>query len=307
MQREKKTISGPLLEVDFYPVFNDGRRMPTRAPKTKPSTAEQRKYNNTIATKKLIRLANANFNTTDYLMHPTYTPSQAPQTEKEARRDIVNYLRRVKTKRASETKKLYKSLKSAEDAAAKLPDNEYLSASVRELKQKIKKLEEPFKYIYVIEKQTYKSGKYAGRVNWHFHLFLTGGIENKVLEGMWTNGVRTNCNNFQPDKFGPEAAALYMSKDPQGSKRFSYSRNLKQPKTPPPKDGRISRRGVEQLATKRIDDGEYWERRHKGYRFLRCYARFNEYNSQWYVTAIMYKMDGQPPKWREEEWLTTDY
>ncbi len=306
MQREKQTYSGPLLEADFYPVFEDGRRIPTRAPKSKPSTAEQRKYNRTKATKKFIRLANANFDSSDYLMHPTYRPELAPQTEEEARRDLTNYLRRVKTKRTAEAKRLRKDLRSAEDAAAKMPDNKYLSASVANLKAQIAKLEQPFKYIYVIEKQTYKTGIYAGRANWHFHLFLTGGIDNKTLEGMWTNGLRTNCNNYQPDKFGPEAAARYMSKDPQGSKRFSYSRNLTKP-SEKVKDGKVSRNTVERMATQRVDDREYWEKRYKGYRFIRCYNRFNEYNGHWYVTAIMYKTDGAPPKWEENEWITTDY
>lgn len=306
MQREKRTYSGPLLEADFYPVFNDGRRLPTRAPKTKPSTAEQKKYNRTQATKKFIRLANANFDKTDYLMHPTYSPEKAPQSEAEARRDIVNYLRRVKTKRSSEAKRLRKDLSAAEDAAEKMPDNKYLSSSVEKLKAKIAKLEAPFKYIYVIEKQTYKSGIYAGRANWHFHLFLTGGIDNKTLEEMWTNGLRTNCNNYQPDKFGPEAAARYMSKDPQGAKRFSYSRNLVRPKEKI-KDGKISRRAVERMAKERTEDKEFWEKRYKGYRFVRCYARYNDFNGRWYISAVMYKTDGEAPRWEEEEWITTDY
>lgn len=306
MQREKRTYSGPLLEADFYPVFQDGRKIPTRAPKTKRSTEEQIRYNHTQATKKFIRLANANFDNTDYLMHPTYRPSIAPQNEKEARRDIVNYLKRVKTKRASEAKRLCRELSAAEDAAAKLPDNKYLSSSVENLKKQISKLEEPFKYIYVIEKQTYKTGKYAGRVNWHFHLFITGGIYNKTLERMWTNGLRTNCNNYQPDKFGPEAAARYMSKDPQGSKRFSYSRNLTKP-IEKVKDGKVSRNTVSRMAQERLEDSEYWEKRYKGYRFIRCYSRFNDYNGHWYVTAIMYKTDESPPNWNEPDWITTDY
>ena len=144
MQREKQTFSGPLLEADFYPVFEDGRRIPTRAPKSKPSTAEQRKYNRTKATKKFIRLANANFDSSDYLMHPTYRPELAPQTEEEARRDLTNYLRRVKTKRTAEAKRLRKDLRSAEEAAAKMPDNKYLSSSVAALKAQIAKLEQPF-------------------------------------------------------------------------------------------------------------------------------------------------------------------
>ena len=306
MQREKQTLSGPLLEVDFYPVFSDGRRIPTRKPKSKPSTEAQNKYNRTIATKKLIRLVNANFDSSDYFMHPTYSPKNAPQDEKQARRDIVNYLRRVKTKRKSEAKRLRADLKNAKVAAEAMPDNDFLSASVDKLKAQIAKLEAPFKYIYVIEKQTYKTGAHAGKVNWHFHLFLTGGVDDRTLEKMWSNGLRTNCNNYQPEKFGPEAAAEYMSKDPQGSKRFCCSKNLEQPieKT---KDGKVSRRTVERMATEYVDDAKYWEKRYKGYRFLRCYNRFNEYNGRWYVSAIMYKTDGAAPEWKEDEWITTDY
>ncbi len=306
MQREKLTISGPLLEADFYPVFENGRRMPTRAPKTKISTREQQRYNTIMATKKLIRLVNANFDSSDYWMHPTYEPKYAPQSEEQARRDIVNYLRRVKTKRKSLLNQLEKKLKSAKEALKKMPDNAFILSSVEDVKAQISKLKAPFKYVYVIEKQIYKTGIYAGLVNWHFHLFLTGGIDDKMLEKMWPKGLRANCDNYQPDKFGPEAAAKYMSKDPQGSKRFSYSRNLEQPNEKT-KDGRVSRNTVARMATERIDDREYWERRYKGYRFIRCYNRFNEYNGHWYVTAVMYKTDGDPPKWEQDEWITTDY
>lgn len=79
------------------------RSKPT--PKTKPSTKEQQKYNRTQATKKLIRLVNENFDGTDYLMPPPYSPENAPQTEAEARRDIVNYLRRVNEKKNSKLQK----------------------------------------------------------------------------------------------------------------------------------------------------------------------------------------------------------
>lgn len=278
------------MEVDFYPVFADGRKMPTRAPKSKKSTPEQQKYNQTQATKKFIRLVNANFGGTDIFMSPTYVPEYAPQSEEEARRDIVNYLRRVKTKRLSELRKVEKRL------AANPGD--------KELQKSRAKLSEPFRYIYVIEKETYKRGAYKGRDNWHFHLFLTGGIDRDALEDMWPKGMRVNAHRFQPERFGPEAAAKYCSKDPQGSKRFVYSRNLKKPvdKT---RDDKITARGVEKLATQRVDDRRFWERRHKGYKFIRSFARFNNFNGHWYVSVIMYKAgDGEElPPWKIEDWI----
>ena len=120
---------------------------------------------------------------------------------------------------------------------------------------------------------------------------------------MWPHGIRTNANRFQPDKFGPEAAAKYMSKDPQGAKRFVCSKNLKKPDIPTPKDGLTSARTVEKMAKQRIDDDAYWERKYKGYRFVRCYARQNPYNSRWYVSVVMYKTADDPPRWQMPEWL----
>ena len=49
MIREKQTRAGPLLEVDFFPVFDNGNKMPTREPKKKLSTAAQQRYNQLIS------------------------------------------------------------------------------------------------------------------------------------------------------------------------------------------------------------------------------------------------------------------
>lgn len=291
MIREKKTISGKLLEVDYYPVIANGNRLPLHPPKHKRSTAEQERYNRNQAIKKLIRLVNTNFDTGDILMHPTYEQSKAPRSEKEARKDITNYLRRVKRKRDAELKRVSSLLASRPDDA--------------ELQKQYKQLNKPFKYIYVIEKQTYKSGKYKGSDNWHFHLFMTGGISRDTLEDMWPDGVRCNADRFQPEKFGPESAARYMSKDPMGAHRFCCSKNLVK-STERAKDGQISARGVERLCKQRVDDREYWERKYKGYRFIRCFPRHNSYNGQWYLSVVMYKADKNTelPDWRIDEWET---
>ncbi len=306
MEREKKTISGALLEVDFYPVFSDGRRVPMRGKKQKPTSEEQKKYNRTVAIKKMIRLVNANFDGSDYLLCPTYSPLKAPADAEAARRDMRNYLRRIKTKRTSELKRLKKALKEAEAASALMPDKVFLSETVSELKKQIEKLSQPFKYIYVIEEQVYKTGIYAGLVNYHFHCFVTGGLPEKVMESMWLKGMRINCNNYQPERFGPEAAARYMGKDPKGSKRFSYSKNLEKSEEKI-KDGKISKKTVENMATRRVDDRAYWEKKYKGYRFLRCFSRFNPYNGHWYVSVVMYRSEADLCEWGENEWITSDF
>ncbi len=292
MIREKHVISGPLFEADFYPVFSDGRKMPTRAPKTKPTSEEQKKYNKKRAEKQIVRKVNANFDDTDIIMHPTYEQSQAPQSEAEARRDIANYLRRMKYWREQEAVRIRIQLALFPHATT--------------LIKKLAKLEEPFRYIYAVEKQVYKTGAKKGMTNWHCHIFMTGAGEGgrDKAEEEWKNGMRSNADRFRPEIFGPEAAAKYISKDPQGSKRYTCSRNLKQPKEPAPKDGRIGRNFLAKLAKERIDDKAYWEKRYKGYRFIRCYPKFNEYNANWYLSVVMYRIDGDAPKWDEDEWNT---
>jgi len=289
MIREKKTKSGPLLEADFFPVWPNGKRMPERAPKAQRSSEAQAKYNQQQAVKRTIRIINTNFGTGDVWMHPTYEAVNAPSTREDAMRDIRNYIRRVKTKRASELKRVEQMLK-------KCPED-------KRLNEQFAKLSQPFKYYGRIEKQVYKSGPYAGLINWHFHIFMTGGIDRDTLEDMWPKGMRTNADRFQPEKFGPEAAARYASKDPDGDRRFFCSKNLDKPKTSQ-KDGKTTRRSVERMCALCADDKEFWEKRYKGYRFIRAFPRFNEFNGHWYLSVIMYKTDGSGilPEWKINDW-----
>ena len=238
-----------------------------------------------------MRMINANFGTGDHLLHITYTPDKAPKTEAEARRDFNNCVRRVKTKRRSELKLVEALLKAS-------PNN-------KRLQNQKKLLQKPLKYAYTIEKVTYQRGEYAGQDNWHFHAFFTGGLSRDDMEDIWHKGVRVNADRFQPERFGPEAAARYMMKDPQGRKRFVCSRNMDKPSEPPPRDDKITRKGVERLARERNDDKEYWERRYKGYRFLGCNARLNPFNGHWYISVVMYKTDNDiTPKWEAGLWTS---
>lgn len=303
MNREKRTYSGKLLDIGFYPVFQDGRRMPSRAPKHKPSTEEQERYNRNQATKELIRKVNANFDTYDYFFHPTYFQECAPQTREAALRDVANYMLRVKRRRQSE-------LKKTQQAFDALPDTPALREQKKELRRKIKKLKSPFRYICIPEQMIYKTGKYAGRANWHFHIFVTGGLDDRTMERLWGLGIRVNANNFQPDRFGPEAAAKYVMKSggEAGKKKYICSRNLKKPKCPDPskRDGKTSQYQLERWAKERIDDAEFWERRYRGYRFIKCYASKNPYNGRWYMSVLMYRTNADPPPWAREDWGVFD-
>lgn len=297
MIREKNITAGKLFQSDFYPCWSDGRRMPSRAPKAKRSTPEQEKYNKNKAVKEATFLINENFDGNDNILTITFAPEFAPQSEDEARNLLINYIRRLKRFRLKELIQVTQALET-------LPDTKALADQRKALELKKKKLSAPFKYFYVIEKVTYQRGKYKGKNNWHYHLLLTGGVDRKDLENMWSYGIRCNAGRFQPERFGPEAMAKYMMKDPQGSKRFACSRNMDRSyKNPKIKKSKLSPCGLEKIAKQRCDDREYWEKRYKGYRFLRCYSRYNEYNGHWYVSVIMWKDgDGPLPRWDFDDW-----
>lgn len=307
MQREKRTISGRLLECDFFPIFENGAKVPTRRKKEKISSAAQQKYNELQATKKVVRLVNCNFDDSDYFMTVTYAAENAPESEEQARKNIVNYLRRIKTKRKAEAKKAAKIADAYQNALQKDSGNSALQAASAAAAEKAERLAKPMKYIYCIERRTYKTGERKGKDNWHYHLFVSGGLDAAEMERAWTAGARCNCARYQPQTFGLEAAAKYLCKDPQGRKRFACSKNLDRPITLPPKDGKVTAGTVAKMATQRIDDAVYWERRYKGYRFVRCFARMNPFNGHWYVSVVMYRTESEPPAWSGSEWLTEDF
>lgn len=107
-----------------------------------------------------------------------------------------------------------------------------------------------------IEYDCFPTGMHKGRVNWHYHIFVTGGLDNRTMERLWDKGVRVNCDNFQPERFGPEAAAKYMLKSnvQESKKKYICSRNMESPRAPDPskRDGRTSQYQLERWAKERI-------------------------------------------------------
>lgn len=299
MIREKQQKSGSLLEVDFYPIWQNGRRVPSRAPKTTISTQEQLKYNRNQATKKLIRLVNVNFSPNDYYLHPTYEENKDPKNENQARKDMNNFIRRLKRYISSKIDENKAEISAVLKELEKYPDSEIVKAEHKRLKKRKKALKKPFKYIYCIEKAN----------KWHFHMFLSGcGLSKDEISIIWGKGILKG-DKYNPDEFGPEAAAAYMAKNPKGRKSFVYSRNLQKPKEPRVKDGKITRSTLARMAQSCVDDSNYWENKYKGYRFMRSYPRFNKFNNHWYMSVILYKSTSPPPKWQfsADEWLTDDF
>lgn len=90
-----KTIeAGRRLECEIYPIWNT--RSEVRKAKANKSRKAQEKLNHWNRQKKITRWANQNFGVEDYWGTVTYDDKHCPSSQEHARRDMVNYLRRVK-------------------------------------------------------------------------------------------------------------------------------------------------------------------------------------------------------------------
>ena len=186
--RENKIYSGNMLEVEVYPITLKERKQ-TRRKKQRESLPKQKRLNDKNSRKHLIRLINTNFTNKDYSVTLTYDNNNLPSSEDIARRDVYNYLRRIK-----------RYLKKCN-----LPD---------------------LKYIAVIEYKEQQEKKKSIRI--HHHIIMSGDIPRDKVEEIWGKG-RANADRLQSDEFGYEALGRYISKDPKGNKRWCQSMNLKQP------------------------------------------------------------------------------
>lgn len=253
--RKQVTKAGKMLEVKYFPTHEkSGIRLPEKE-KTAKSAEQMREENRRKSIKNFVLLVNTNFDEDDYFASLDYMPEYAPLTIEGVKRDIENYIERVKYHR----KKKGLSNKN-------------------------------FRYAYSYHCETYKRGIHKGKNNYHIHIFMTAdGMTAKEYKDLWKFGMRGNITNYDPYRFGPEAAAKYLTKSAVGTKMYKCSRNMKKPEIKEKKDGQISDRKLRELGEQRIDDRQYWESRYPSYNFVRCESQYNEFNGHWYITVIMYK------------------
>ncbi|EOU1596819.1 hypothetical protein QYB28_002958 [Clostridium perfringens] len=186
--REKRIYSGDMLEIEIYPISIQEKNK-SRSRKKRESSLGQRNLNEKNSKKNIVRLINTNFTEKDLGVTLTYKENELPESLEEAKKDVSNFIRRVK-----------RYLKKN-----KLPD---------------------LKYISVVEYKEKRKNNKAVRI--HHHLIMSGDIGRDKLESLWNKG-RCNTYRLQSDDFGFEGIAKYMLKDPKGNRRYSASRNLKKP------------------------------------------------------------------------------
>lgn len=186
--RVKEYYCGDYLELEIFPVTPKQVKQPRKL-KKKESVPKQKNLNDKNSRKYFRRLVHLNFTDEDIVIHLTYKNDCLPKTEKEAQKDVENFLRRVKYRRE---------------------------------KRGLPKL----KYLAIIEHREEGAGEKEIRI--HHHVIMSGGIDRDELEHIWKKG-RANADRLKADEYGYEALVNYVTKDPKGKKRWKPSLNLEKP------------------------------------------------------------------------------
>lgn len=250
--RTKTIKSGDMLECEIYPIWRVGGGG-KREKKAKDTRAAQNNLNNKNAVKHLIRIVNTNFTKKDIWLTLTYSDGRLPTDVEQAKKDMQNYIRRVK--------------------------------------RHMKKLElGELKYVYVTEFDDTTKGK----VRIHHHIIMNFN-DRDMAEQLWSGGGRTQARRLQPNDFGLEGLARYITKQRKGAntKRYTISRNMKQPKVTIA-DSKITRRKAEKIATEENIAHEIFQKMYKGYKFNDLTVKYSQFVSGAYLYVRMKRIEDSP-------------
>lgn len=92
--REKRYVCGEYLDVYIFPVYLSGSKRASRGRRARPSSEAQKKLNQKHREQKLARLLHANFTPDDLELHLTY--ASQPENDEAAKRELSNFLRRLR-------------------------------------------------------------------------------------------------------------------------------------------------------------------------------------------------------------------
>lgn len=231
--REKRIYCGEeYFEVDLFEMTDFSQR--GRKEKKGKSKLKQIKANEKNSRRYFIQLVNTNFTDKDFCVHCTYNRESMPETVEEAEKNIKNYIRRLQSRRKKEG----------------LP---------------------AMKYIIVTE---YRQKEDGTPTRIHHHIIMDGLLSRDIVDDLWrrkkSKGEKKgqklgliNVDKLQPDEFGLQALALYLTKGLTGRKKWHPSINLKKPVVKK-NDYKYSRRKLMELS-QLTDCNSVWQKLYPGY------------------------------------------
>ena len=91
--REVKYDCGEFLDVEFFPVYKKSK---SRRGKFSPSSDAQKVLNEKRSKRRFVRIVHRNFSALDYALHLTYDDFNMPSDEMTAKKNLQNFMRRLK-------------------------------------------------------------------------------------------------------------------------------------------------------------------------------------------------------------------
>lgn len=258
---ETKTItSGPIRELEMYPVFLK-KNVPEEF-RFKNTKKAQKNLNNKNAVKWFMRKANTNFGKGDYYLTLNYDNKYRPKDYEEAKKHVRTYINKLnyeymKLQVKNENKKFSSKLK----------------------KKNYKKI----KYMYVIEISKEGKGKY------HVHMILSSELSMDLLEDCWKYGRRNNVRKIDPDDKHITDLANYLSKDPQGKKRWGCSKGLKEPKVTTSK--KVSKKKIHDMSVNENLIEEEMRKINPQYKLVEFKVIRNKWTKMPYIHVLMKKIE----------------
>lgn len=260
--REKRIMVGhAYMETDIFTrdlAQEEAAKRPSRKRKHKETAPAQKNLNSKHARRYLEQLANGNFQDGDLFLTLTYKPEFAPKTIEEAECYVRNYLRRIAYRRKKDHM-------------------------------------EPLKYILVTEARVADDGSVIGGV--HHHLMVNW-MDRDLIERMWTTkrhrlgAANTRIMDQELDTTTHNhfaGLADYMSKDPQGKKRWSSSRNLKRPVSMK-NDWKFRRRKIAELAQDPAAAYTYFSAKYPEWEIVAPIgAQLNPVTNEWAIYLKMWR------------------
>lgn len=133
----------------------------------------------------------------------------------------------------------------------------------------------PLKYIAVMERS--EKGRY------HFHAIMSGDVDRDEVERIWKYGDRNQTRRLDPDDDTHIAGLVeYLSKDPNGRKRWFQSANLVRQQTTK-SYSKFTKRAVQCMALDHADLVQRVLEEHPEYRFVDAKVKINPVNGGYYI------------------------
>lgn len=250
--RTRTIKAGDRLEAEVYPIFGRAKEAAARRAKQNITPERQKQLNTARAKRRLVLLMETNFTTDD--VHVTLTYEGQEPDEKRCRKDVRNFLNRVRRQREK----------------AGLEELKYIYAIGHDADQRI--------HVHCIMN--------SGIERTELEKIWGKGIANCLRLQTYGNGLQGMANYLYRQN---EKARDRGERD--GIHMWSGSRNLKKPKEHV-SDSKMSNRKVKNIALHFGAVGkEILEKTYPGYVFCEGMVRYSDVVDGCYIRCVMRRME----------------